>query len=110
MSPGYFGRKELLQRLQHDIASFAIDLTNHLHVLVKESIARDLVSHELREGRGVQIRALFYLHQLADDLRRSDNPSQTKAGRQRLREGTQVNDVADGIAIVAAQVLAVEHD
>jgi len=39
-----------------------------------------------------------------------DDPSQAKAGSQRLRECAQVNDVADGIPLVAAQVLAINHD
>ena len=82
MSPGYFGREELLQRLKHHVAAFAIDLTNQLYVLVEESIACDFVGHELSEGRSVQVGALLQLRQLADDLRRGDDPSQSKPGSQ----------------------------
>ena len=110
MSPGRRGREELFQSLEHYVATFAIDLTNQLHVLIEKSIACDFVGHELSEGRSVQVSALLQLRQLADDLRRSDDPSLAKPGSQRLRECTQVNDVANGIAVVAAQVLAVEHD
>src|ERR1700690_268054 len=110
MSPGHFGREELLQSLQHDVAAFAIDLTNQLDVLVEESITRDFVGHELSEGRSVQIRALLELRQLADDVGRSDDPSQAKPRSQRLRECAEVNDVANGIAVGAAQILAAEHD
>src|ERR1022692_676276 len=110
MSPGHLWREELFQSLQHHVAAFAINLTNQLYMLVQESIARDFVGHELREGRSVQVRALLELRQLADDVRRRDDPSQPKSGSERLRECAQVDDVADGIAIVAAQVLAVEYD
>src|SRR5450759_836455 len=110
MSPGHRGWEELFQSLKHYVAAFAIDLANQLHMCIRDSIARDFVGHELREGRSVQVGALLQLRQLADDLRRSDDPSQSKPGSQRLRECTQVNDVANGIAVVAAQVLAVEHD
>src|ERR1039458_7738765 len=108
MSPGDFRRKELLQGLQHDVAPFAIDPANQLHVLVEKSIACNFVSYELREGRGVQIRALLELRQFGDHLWRSDDPSQTKPGSQRLGECAQVNYVADRIAIVAPQILAIE--
>src|SRR5208282_3347899 len=108
MSPGHFRREELFQSLQHYVAPFAIDLTNQLDVLVEEPIARHFVGHELSEGRSVQIGTLLQLRQLTDDLGRSDDPSQTQPGSQRLREGAQINDVANGIAVVAAQVLAVE--
>src|SRR5450631_1779770 len=110
MRPGYCGREELFESLKHYVAAFAIDLTNQLDVFVEESIAGDLVGYELREGRSVQVGTLLQLRQLADDLRGRDDPSQTKAGSQRLRECAQVNDVANGIAVVAAQVLAVEHN
>src|SRR5271169_7267703 len=79
-------------------------------MLVEESITRDLISHELSKGGGVQVGALLQLRQLADDLRRRNNPSQSKPWSQCLRERTQVNDVANGIAVVAPQVLAVEHN
>ena len=104
------GREELFESLQHYVAAFAIDLANQLHVFVEESIARDFVGHELSERRSVQIGALLQLRQFADNLRRGDDPSQSKPGSQRLREGAQVNDIANGIALVAAEVLAVEHD
>src|ERR1017187_1156508 len=110
MSPGHFRGEELFQSLKHYVAPFAIDLTNQLDVLVEESIACHFVGHELSEGRSVQVGTLLQLRQFADDLRRSDDPSQTEPGSQRLRECAQINDVADGIAVVAAQVLAVEHD
>src|ERR1039458_318636 len=110
MSPGHRRREEFLQRLEHYVAAFAIDPPNQPDVLLKESIARDFVGHELCEGRSVQVGALLELRQLADDLRRSDDPSQPKPGSQRLRERAQVNDVTNGIAAVAAQILAVEHD
>src|ERR1039458_9442057 len=110
MSPGYCGREGLSQSLQHYVAAFAIDLTNQLHVFVEKSVARDFVGHELSEGRSVQVGTLLELRQLADDLRRGDDPPQSKSGSQRLRECAQVNDIAYRIAIVAAQVLAVEHD
>src|ERR1019366_198750 len=110
MSPSDFRREELFQSLKHYVAAFAIDLTNQLDVFVEESIARDLVGHELSEGRSVQVGALLQLRQFADDLRRSDDPPQTEPGSERLRECAQINDVAYGIAVVAAQVLAVEHD
>src|ERR1019366_9568996 len=109
MSPGYFRWEELLQSLKHHVTAFAVDLTNQLDVFVEESIARDFVGHELSEGRSVQVSALLQLRQLADDLWRSYDPSQSKSASERLREGAQVDDVADGIAVVAAQVLAVEH-
>src|SRR5208283_1646409 len=110
MSPGYCGGEEFFQRLQHYVPPFAIDLTNQLDVLVEESIARYFVGHELGESRSVQVGTLLQLRQLGDDLGRSHDPSQTEAGREGLRECAQVNDVADGIAVVAAQVLAVEHN
>src|ERR1700687_1335314 len=105
MSPSDRGREEFFQSLKHYVAAFAIDLTNQLHVFVEKSIARDFVGHELSEGRSVQVSALLQLRQLADNLRRSHDPSQSKSGGQRLRECTQVNDVANGIAVVAQQVL-----
>src|SRR5450759_1503457 len=98
MSPGHRGWEELFQSLKHYVAAFAIDLANQLHMLVEEAIARDFVGHELREGRSVQVRALLQLRQLADDLRRSDDPSQSKPGSQRLRECTQVNDVTNAVS------------
>src|ERR1035437_2875599 len=99
MSPGYFRREELLQSLKHHVTAFAIDLTNQLDVFVEKSIARYFVGHELSVGRSVQVSALLQLRQLVDNLRRSDDPPQTKPGSQRLRECTQVNDVANGIVI-----------
>ena len=110
MSPGNLRQGKTLGEPEHYVAAFAIDLANQLHVLVEKSIARDFVGYELSEGRSVQVGALLQLRQLADDLRRGDNPPQAKSGSQRLRECTQVNDVADGITTVAAQILAVEHD
>src|SRR5208282_220175 len=110
MSPGHRRGEELFQSLQHDVAAFAINLANQLHVFVEESVARDFVGHELSESRSMQVRALLELRQLADDVRRSNNPSQTKPGSQRLRECAEVNNVANRISVVAAQVLAVEHD
>ncbi len=110
MSPGDGGWEEFLQRLQHHVAAFGIHLANQLYVLVEESIARHFVGHELRERRSVQVGALLQLRQLADNLRRRDDPSQPQPGSQRLRKRAQVNDVANGIPLVAAQVLAVKHD
>src|ERR1035437_2092274 len=110
MRPGYFRWEELLQSLNHHVTAFAIDLTNQLDVFVEESIACDFVGHELSEGRSVQVGALLQLRELVDDFRWSDDPAQTKTGSQRLRECAQVDDVANGIAVVAAQVLTVEHD
>src|SRR5450756_762963 len=110
MSPGHRGWEELFQSLKHYVAAFAIDLANQLHMLVEEAIARDFVGHELSERRSVQVGALLQLRQLADDFWRSDDPPQSKPGSQRLRESAQVDGVADRIAVVAAEVLAVEHD
>src|ERR1019366_7261137 len=110
MRPGDCGREEFFESLKHYVAAFAVDLANQLYVLVEESIARYFVGYELGEGRSVQVGALLQLRQLADDIRRSDDPSQAKAGSQRLGERAQVNDIADGIAVVAAQVFAVEND
>src|ERR1019366_2813789 len=110
MSPSYCGREEFLQSLKHHVAAFAIDLANQLDVLVEKSIACDFVGHELSKGRSVQVGTLLQLYQLADDFRRSDDPPQAEAGSQRLRECTEVNDVANGIAVVSAQVLAIEHN
>src|SRR5208282_5667860 len=110
MGPGHCGREELLESLEHYVAALAVDLTNQLHVFVEEPIACYFVGHKLGEGRSVQVGALLQLRQLADDLWRRDDPSQTKAGSQRLGECAQVNNIANGIAAVAAQVLAIEDD
>src|SRR5208283_3475706 len=110
MSPGDCWREKFLQRLQHYVSAFAVDLTNQLDVLVEEAIARNFIGHELREGRGVQIGALLQLRELANHLRRSHDPSQAQPGSQRLRKCTQVNYIANGVPLVAAQVLAIQHD
>src|ERR1035438_832051 len=110
MSPCHRRREVLSQSLQHHGAAFAIKLTDQLFMLVEKSIARHFVGHELSKGRSVQVGALLELSQLSDDLRRSNDPSQAKPWSQRLREGAQINDVANRVATVAAQVFTVEND
>jgi len=43
--PGQFGRKASGQCFEHDIAAFAIDAADELHVLVEKIVARYLVSN-----------------------------------------------------------------
>ena len=109
MSPCYFGREIFVQRMQHRIAALAINLANQFDVLVEESVARDFVGNVLTEGGSVQVGGLFQLHQFADHVFGSDDPGQTNSGRERLREGAQVDHVAESESVIAAQIVAVEH-
>src|SRR6516225_10946890 len=97
--PGYFRREGLSEDLQHNVAALAIDASYELNVLIEKVISRHFVGHDLGGSGGVQVRALFQLHKLGDDLWWSDNPAKAQSGGQRLREGTQVNDVADRVTV-----------
>jgi len=45
--PGYFGREELFERLEHYVAALAIDLADELYVLVEKAIAGYFIGDEL---------------------------------------------------------------
>src|SRR5690349_1068719 len=64
MSPLHIFGEEFFQSCEHDIATLAIDLADEFHVSVQQAVFRDLVCHELSEGRGMQVRSLFKLNQL----------------------------------------------
>ena len=63
-------------------------------MLIQEAALAHLVGHILVEGGGVQVGGLLGHDQLADDLRRRDDPGQAQARREQLGEGAQVDDVA----------------
>jgi len=77
--PVYSGREELFQ--WRPASRFAVRgkrRKNLPDMPIQESIARRLVRHHLNEDAGVQIGALFDLHQFSDHLRRAGHPCQTQ--------------------------------
>src|SRR3954452_1460116 len=109
MGPRHFLGEELVQGLQHDVATLVVNAANEFHVFVEEVICRNLVGHHLVEGAGVQVGALLQLYEFADDLTGRNNPAQAQSGSECLRERAEINDVSEGISIVAAKVNAVEN-
>src|SRR5581483_1184535 len=110
VSPRRLGREEFAERLKHDIAPLAIDAPDTAHVLVEEAVARNFVSHVLSESGRVQVSTLLQLNELADDIGRRDDPTEPDARGKSLGESAEINNVADQIFLVAAQVLAVDND
>src|SRR5580765_4593394 len=55
MSPCHFGREIFVQRIEHRIATLAINIADQFHVLIEESVASDFEGNVLAERRGVQV-------------------------------------------------------
>src|SRR5579871_4455338 len=77
-------------------------------MLVEKVIPCNFVGDHLGESRGVQVCALLQLNEFCNDIWRRNDPAKTQTWRKGLRKGAEVNHVADGVAVVAAEILAVE--
>ena len=58
----------------------------------------------------MQVSALLDWHQLYDHFVRRYDPTEPQTWGQRLREGTEIKDIAGRIAIVSADVLPIKCD
>src|SRR4051794_27292305 len=97
MGPSDLFGKVFIERLQHHIAAFTVDLADQFDVLLEEVVAGDLVGDHLDEGAGVEVGSLLKLHEFANDFARGNDPAEAEARGKRLGKCTEVDNVTEGV-------------